>query len=823
MPPSRLYRFSWPSDAASSAATPLRWPTSQTNTTWSVSTTAGFEMIRANGISFAPAMWSFSYSQPSRTSTTVTWPPSISERASSGWIRRNGSAYAWSSADIGCPSRDAHRSRWSPPSPKTPSTGHLAGTIAPRRDERQYEACSRCGCASPYHVRGGVVSAPAATDPSTIGRARTMRVERPFLNLYQHDLVRVAVGIPEIRVADPPFNTERTIEMMRQAADERAVIALFPELGLSSYTADDLFHQRALLDASLEGLRQVVEASRDLDLVAVVGLPLQLDHLLFNCAAIVSRGRVLGVVPKTYLPNYREFYEGRQFNAAEAAIRDSIDIVGQTSVPFGSRLLFQSEEQPLLTIHVEICEDLWVPIPPSSYAALAGATVLLNLSASNITVGKAAYRRNLIASQSARCLAAYMYSASGPGETTTVLAWDGHALIAEDVNILLESERFNRHPQLITTELDLERLSQERMRQGTFGDSVRHNPLGTDRFRTVPFSLDLPADDRLLPHREYQRFPYVPSDPRTRDERSEEVFNIQVQGLAKRLQFTGIERAVIGVSGGLDSTQALLVCARAMDRLGLPRTNILAYTMPGFATSDRTLAQAHQLMRAVGCQAHEIDIRPSCLQMLRDLGHPFVNNEPVYDVTFENVQAGERTSHLFRLANFHSGLVVGTGDLSELALGWCTYGVGDHMSHYAVNASVPKTLIQHIIRWVAETEELGVEASETLRAILETEISPELIPATGTEDLGASQDVTRGTWPAIPEPRRRQYDLGDIKKNLEIFLFRFFQLSQFKRSCIPNGPKVGSGGSLSPRGDYRAPSDAEATVWLQQLALIPDE
>src|SRR5215212_7425703 len=563
MPPSRLYRFSWPSDAASSAATPLRWPTSQTNTTWSVSTTAGFEMIRANGISFAPAMWSFSYSQPSRTSTTVTWPPSISERASSGWIRRNGSAYAWSSADIGCPSRDAHRSRWSPPSPKTPSTGHLAGTIAPRRDERQYEACSRCGCASPYHVRGGVVSAPAATDPSTIGRARTMRVERPFLNLYQHDLVRVAVGIPEIRVADPPFNTERTIEMMRQAADERAVIALFPELGLSSYTADDLFHQRALLDASLDGLRQVVEASRDLDLVAVVGLPLQVDHLLFNCAAIVSRGRVLGVVPKTYLPNYREFYEGRQFNPAEAAIHDSIDVVGQASVPFGSRLLFQAEEQPLLTIHVEICEDLWVPIPPSSYAALAGATVLLNLSASNITVGKADYRRNLIASQSARCLAAYMYSASGPGESTTDLAWDGHALIAEDGNILIESERF----------------------------------------RTVPFSLDLPADERLLPRREYQRFPYVPSDPRTRDDRSEEVFNIQVQGLAKRLQFTGIERAVIGVSGGLDSTQALLVCARAMDRLGLPRTNILAYTMPGFATSDRTLQQAHQLMRAVGCMA----------------------------------------------------------------------------------------------------------------------------------------------------------------------------------------------------------------------------
>jgi NAD+ synthase (glutamine-hydrolysing) len=692
-----------------------------------------------------------------------------------------------------------------------------------------------------------------------------MRVGKPFLNLYSHDLVRVSVAVPEIRVADPAFNAKRTIEMMRRAADERAVVVLFPELGLSSYSADDLFHQRALLDGSVEALASVVEASRDLHIVAVVGLPLVVDHLLFNIAAVVSRGRILGLVPKAYLPNYREYYEARQFHAAEAASRDRVDILGQKDVPFGSRVLFQLEEQPLLTIHVEICEDVWVPIPPSSYAALAGATVLLNLSASPFTIGKAEYRRELVAGQSARCLAAYLYSAAGPGESTTDLAWDGHALIAENGNVLAETERFNLHPQLIWTELDLERLSQERMRQTTFGDSVRMNPLGVDAFRTVRFSLDLPADERLLPRREYQRFPYVPSDPRTRDQRCEEVFNIQVQGLAKRLQFTGIEKTVIGVSGGLDSTQALLVCARAMDRLGLPRTNILAYTMPGFATSDRTLQQAHRLMKAVGCQAQELDIRPSCLQMLRDLGHPFMNDEPVYDVTFENVQAGERTSHLFRLANFHNGLVVGTGDLSELALGWCTYGVGDHMSHYAVNASVPKTLIQHIIRWVADNEHLGADASETLVKILETEISPELVPASGPEDLGASQpsqsteakigpydlhdftlyytlrygypppktaflaysawhDTERGTWPSsIPDDRRRAFDLGQVKSNLGIFLDRFFRLSQFKRSCIPNGPKVGSGGSLSPRGDYRAPSDGEATVWLQSLAQIPDE
>jgi NAD+ synthase (glutamine-hydrolysing) len=697
----------------------------------------------------------------------------------------------------------------------------------------------------------------------TLGSDIAMPGAGTFFNLYRHDLVRVAVAIPELRVANPSFNAERTIDLMRQAADERAVVVLFPELGLSAYSCDDLFHQRALLDGCKEALARVVEASRELQLIAVVGLPLQVGHLLFNCAAVVSRGKLLGIVPKMYLPNYREFYEARQFNPGESAVVDQIDFLGQQDVPFGSNVLFQVEEQPLLTVHVEICEDVWVPIPPSSYAALAGATVLLNLSASPFTIGKAGYRRELVAGQSARCLAAYLYSASGPGESTTDLAWDGHALIAENGNVLVESERFSQQPQVIVTEIDLERLSQERMRQTSFGQSARIAAEQSEPFRVVTTSLDLPEDERLLPLREYQRFPYVPSDPRTRDERCAEVFHIQVQGLAKRLQFTGIKHAVIGISGGLDSTHALLVCAQAMDLLGYPRSNILGYTMPGFATSKRTLEQAHRLMKAIGCQAQELDIRPSCLQMLRDIGHPFVDGEPVYDVTFENVQAGERTSHLFRLANFHNGLVVGTGDLSELALGWCTYGVGDHMSHYAVNASVPKTLIQHIIRWVAEVGELGPDASKTLLDVLGTEISPELVPA-GPEDLGASQPsqsteaklgpyelhdfslyytlrfgyappkvaflayaawsaLERGTWPGIPEDRQRAYTLAQIKANLTIFLDRFFRLSQFKRSCIPNGPKVGSGGSLSPRGDYRAPSDGESAAWMRQLALIPDE
>jgi NAD+ synthase (glutamine-hydrolysing) len=586
------------------------------------------------------------------------------------------------------------------------------------------------------------------------------------------------------------------------------------------------------------------------------------DHLLYNCAAVVHRGRVVAVVPKTYLPNYREFYEARQFASGATAIQQSIRLLG-AEIPFGPRLLLQDETDPRLTLFIEICEDLWVPIPPSSSAALAGATVLLNLSASNITVAKAGYRRELVANQSARCLAAYLYSAAGPGESTTDLAWDGHALIAENGDILVESQRFAREPQLITAEIDLERLSQDRMRQSTFGQSVLMERSQLQAFRTVPVALELPREGTLLPDRTYQRFPYVPADPATRDLRCAEVFHIQVQGLVKRLEFTGLKRVVIGVSGGLDSAHALLVCAQAMDLLGYPRSNILAYTMPGFATSTRTREQAHALMRAIGASAEEIDIRPSALQMLGDIGHPYGQGDPVYDVTFENVQAGERTSHLFRLANFQGALVVGTGDLSELALGWCTYGVGDHMSHYSVNASVPKTLIQHVIRWVAATDQLGADTSDALRRILATEISPELVPGFGEDGaddgnpaqgseavLGpyelhdfflyytlrfgfspakvaflaycAWRDRCQGPWPDVPEDLRHQYDLAEIKQHLRTFLDRFFRLSQFKRSAIPNAPKVGSGGSLSPRGDYRAPSDAESTAWLRLLDLVPD-
>ncbi len=679
-----------------------------------------------------------------------------------------------------------------------------------------------------------------------------------FFNLYRHNFARVAICIPEVRVADPAFNAGRTIALLEEAGRRRAILALFPELGLSAYTCEDLFHQQALLDGTLAALERVVAASRETPVIAVVGTPLVVDSLLFNCAVVVHGGRILGVTPKTYLPNYREFYELRQFAPGDVATRAAIDLLGQKDVPFGARLVFQLENQPLFAFHAEICEDLWTPIPPSSYAALAGATVLLNLSASNILVGKDGYRRELASNQSARCLAAYLYSAAGFGESTTDLAWDGHGLVYENGSLVAETERFAYGSQLVAADLDLDRIAQDRMRQNSFGESIRRHAREVGGFRTVRFTAALPAEQELALERRYERFPYVPADPATRDARCQEVYDIQVHGLVKRLRSMGAERVVIGVSGGLDSTQALIVCARAMDLIGAPRANILAYTMPGFATSPRTLDQARRLMAAVGATANEIDIRPACLQMLKDIGHPYARGEKVYDVTFENVQAGERTSLLFRLANRHGAPVIGTGDLSELALGWCTYGVGDHMSHYHVNASVPKTLIQYLVRYVARTGLLGPDAGRVLLDVLDTEISPELVPGSNGGQPGqtsesvigpyelqdfhlyytlrfgylpqkvaflawhAWRDRARGTWPETPAARRNEYSLAEVKRWLRVFAQRFFQLSQYKRSAIPNAPKVGSGGSLSPRSDWRAPSDGEAAAWLAAVDEIPE-
>ncbi len=679
-----------------------------------------------------------------------------------------------------------------------------------------------------------------------------------FYNLYRHNFLRAAVCIPELRVADPAFNAAQTVALMQQAEARQAAVALFPELGLSAYTCDDLFHQDALLDAVLAGLNEVVQASHKLQVTAVVGLPLRVEGLLYNCAAVVQGGRICGITPKSYLPNYREFYELRQFTPGDTCARETIDLLGQRDVPFGSQLLFRFAAQPLATLHVEICEDLWTPVPPSTFGALAGATVLLNLSASNVTVGKDGYRRQLVSNQSARCIAGYLYSAAGFGESTTDMAWDGHGVAYENGALLAETERFAQCAQLLIADIDLDRIAQDRMRQNSFGASARRHASELANFRSVTIESKLPLEQELPLERIYERFPYVPADPATRDARCAEVYDIQVHGLTKRLTAMKSEKIVIGISGGLDSTQALIVCARAMDLLGLPRTNILAYTMPGFATSERTLDQARRLMEAVGVTATEIDIRPSCLQMLKDIGHPYAEGKPVYDVTFENVQAGERTSHLFRLANLHNAPVIGTSDLSEIALGWSTYGVGDHMAHYHVNASVPKTLIQYLIRYVARTRLLGEHAGAVLLDVLQTEISPELVPGTEndkpeqrTESIVGPYELQdfhlyyilrfgyrptkvaflawnawrrreQGVWPEIPEAERNEYAIGDIKRWLAVFLRRFFQLSQYKRSALPNAPKVGSGGSLSPRSDWRAPSDSEATAWLAELDRIPD-
>lgn len=683
-------------------------------------------------------------------------------------------------------------------------------------------------------------------------------MSKDFYSPLTHGFVRVAAAVPAIRLADPLFNATQTIEQMLAAADEGAAVLVFPELGLSGYSLDDLAQQDALLEASLEALEQVRAASDGLHMLVFVGLPLRLEGQLFNVAVALHDGELLGVIPKRFLPNYREFYEGRQYTAAAQSIHDTAQVLGR-SVPFGTDLIFEAGDHRLLRVHAEICEDLWVPIPPSTYAALAGATVLVNLSASNITVGKADYRRLLCQSHSARCLAAHVYAAAGSGESTTDLAWDGQALIAENGLILAESERFQSEGHRLLADVDLERLVQERMRLTSFNDQIAELRPTLTKLRRIPFTTGSISRESRPLQRRVPRFPFVPADAASLDQRCFEAINIQAQGLIQRLRSSGIERIVIGISGGLDSTLALLVAVQAFDRLGLPRSQVLGYTMPGFATSEQTLAQAHTLMQSLQISAQEIDIKPSCRQMLEDLGHPFADGEPVYDVTFENVQAGERTSHLFRLANQQHALVLGTGDLSELALGWCTYGVGDQMSHYNVNASVPKTLIQYLIRWLITTAKHGNATCEVLEAIAGTTISPELVPAAegstelqGTEaTIGpyALQDFTlyyltrygfrpskiaylahqawadaeRGAWPElVTGDHRTAYTLAEIKRWMELFLQRFFA-NQFKRSAVPNAPKVGGGGSLSPRGDWRMPSDASANAWLRELEEnVPD-
>ena len=676
-----------------------------------------------------------------------------------------------------------------------------------------------------------------------------------FHSLYAHGFARVAACTIRTSIADPASNAAAVLDAAEACDRQGVALAVFPELALSAYAIDDLLLQHVLLDAVEAAIATVLTGSRELLPLLLVGAPLRYGHRLYNCALAIHRGRLLGVIPKIHLPNYREFYEHRHFASGSGTEGATVRLCGE-DVPFGPDLLFAARDVPGLVVAAEICEDLWVPVPPSGAAALAGATVLANLSASNITVGKAETRRLLCQAQSAACLAAYVYAAAGAGESTTDLAWDGQTAIFEAGVALAESARFPDAGQMVVADVDLDMLCAERLRQGTFDDNARHLGVDGADFRRIAFDLAPPSADLGL-RRTVARFPFVPADPARLAQDCYEAYNIQVAGLAQRLTATGTRRAVIGVSGGLDSTQALIVAAKAMDRLGRPRADILAYTLPGFATSPETKASAQALMAALGVTAGEIDIQPAARQMLADMGHPFADGEPLYDVTFENVQAGLRTDYLFRLANQHGGLVVGTGDLSELALGWCTYGVGDQMAHYNVNSGVPKTLIQHLIRWAAGNGEFSAAVADVLHTILAAEISPELVPVVAGETMQSTEakvgpyelqdfslyytlrhgarpakiaflalqawrDVEAGAWPpGFPAERRRAYDLPTIRRWLDVFIRRFFGFSQFKRSAMPNGPKVVAGGALSPRGDWRAPSDGNAAAWLADLARVP--
>ncbi|MBP0445459.1 NAD(+) synthase [Roseomonas sp. SSH11] len=673
-----------------------------------------------------------------------------------------------------------------------------------------------------------------------------------FQSLYRHGFARLAACTTRISLADPEANATAILAAARDCHARGAAVAVFPELCVSGYAIEDLLLQDVLLDAVEDAVARLVAESAGLLPVLLVGAPLRHNGRVYNTALAIHRGRLLGVVPKVHLPNYREFYEHRYFASGAGTEGGTIRIgpAGQViEAPFGPDLIFEAEDLRGLTIHAEVCEDLWVPDPPSNAGALAGAVILANLSASNITIGKAETRRLLCASQSTRCIAAYVYAAAGPGESTTDLAWDGQVSIFEIGATLAESERFPAGQQIVFADTDLDLLRQERARQGTFDDNRRVN---AKPFRRIAFRLDPPMDDLGL-ERRVERFPFVPADPRRLNQDCYEAYAIQVSGLTQRLGAIGNPKIVIGVSGGLDSTQALIVAARAMDLMQRPRTDIIGFTMPGFGTSEGTKSSAHRLMAALGITARELDIRPAAKQMLGDLGHRFAGGEPVYDVTFENVQAGLRTDYLFRAANNENGIVLGTGDLSELALGWCTYGVGDQMSHYNVNGGVPKTLIQHLIRWVAEEGIFEAEVSDVLRDVLATEISPELVPADASGAIQSTEakigpyglqdfnlfyvlrygfrpskiaylshhawgDAKRGDWPPhFPDARRAEYDLATIRRWLEVFLSRFFGFAQFKRSAMPNGPKVSAGGSLSPRGDWRAPSDSSAAAWLAEL------
>lgn len=659
--------------------------------------------------------------------------------------------------------------------------------------------------------------------------------------MSSHGFLRVAAACPQLRVADVPFNVDRTLELLAQAEERGVSLVVFPEMGLTGYTCGDLFHTLPLQRAAEAGLAKLLE-QRVYRGFYSVGLPLVVNGQLFNCAAVLQGGELQGIVPKSYLPNYKEFYDARYYSpAANNSVRELL-IAGENT-PFGTGLLFRCENEPEFTLGVEICEDLWTPIPPSSRLALAGATVIANLSASNEIIGKSGYRKELVAGQSGRCIAGYVYSSAGVGESTTDVVFGGHCLIAENDSILAESQRFQRGNQLLVADLDLNRIRHDRIQTNSFNDGRRDST----EFRTIPTRLEPRPIARL--ERFVDAHPFVPQDPATLRERCDEIFHTQTAALGKRLSHIGNIGVSIGVSGGLDSTLALIVTCKTMDALGQPRSRIQALTMPGFGTTARTKGNAQALMKFLGVTAREADIRALCFEQMKALGHaPFgiplagetvdslgeklrhLPAERRSDLVFENVQARVRTSLLM-----NAGFVIGTGDLSELALGWCTYNA-DHMSMYNPNVSIPKTLVRFLVKWAAENEFDG-DARRTLLDVAATEISPELLPVAADGTIAQMTESMVGPYELVDfflyhflrwgcEPEKilflashakfdGDYTPDEIRSWLKVFLKRFFA-NQFKRSCLPDGPKVGSV-SLSPRGDWRMPSDASARIWLEGL------
>jgi NAD+ synthase (glutamine-hydrolysing) len=639
--------------------------------------------------------------------------------------------------------------------------------------------------------------------------------------------LRIAAAIPELRVANVDFNVATIVKLLMRARDEGVQIVTFPEMAVTGYTLGDLVQQETLLLRAQKGLRDILKESASSAMVVVVGMPLSVEQKIFNCAVVLNCGRVLGVIPKALLPSYREFYEDRWFSPARDARAETIEVAGQR-VPFGTDILFQLQTIASAVVGVEICEDLWVPLSPHEYQAMGGATILLNLSASNEVLGKADWRRTMVSSESGRCIAAYCYVSSGIGESSNDVVYSGHAIIAENGVILQESNRLSSDSQLIISDIDLCRLAHDRRVATSFHDLSRQSRT----FRIVETEVKDAVPSKLW--RALDPHPFVPSDPDRRAERCREIFSMQVAALAKKLSGANISRVVLGVSGGLDSTLALLVAVKTMDFLNLPRSNVHAYTLPGFGTTRRTRTNATKLCQALGVSFGRVDITRSCTSQLRDLSH-----EGHEDVVFENVQARYRTQFFFNKANELDGIAIGTGDLTEVALGWSTFA-GDHISHYHVNVSVPKTLVRYLVRWVADEELADSPARRVLYSILETPISPELrrpekgkIAQKSEDIIGPVELADFYLYPFIRfgmrpgkilylanEVRKRglfdrQYELIDLYKWLKSFIERFFA-NQFKRTCLPEGPKVGSV-SLSPRGDWRMPSDAEPGLWLEDL------